>query len=93
MLYMAELQHIPSNAIRQFHVKLNGKLWNQTTLGLRYLETIVLYNPQPDYASQQYIISLEATANSTLPPILNAFEVFSVIPTTGIATVPQEGTN
>ncbi|XP_047045454.1 putative leucine-rich repeat receptor-like protein kinase At2g19210 [Lolium rigidum] len=90
MLYMGELQRIPSNAIRQFHVKLNGKLWNQTTLGLRYLETIVLYNPQPDYASQQYIFSLEATANSTLPPILNAFEVFSVIPTTGIATVPQE---
>lgn len=37
MVYMAELQHLPSNALRQFYVKLNGKLWNTKTLGLKYL--------------------------------------------------------
>ncbi|CAM0954464.1 unnamed protein product [Alopecurus aequalis] len=94
MLYMAELQHLPGNAIRQFHVKLNGKPWintTTTTMGLKYLETTVVYNTKPDYASRQYNISLEALKNSTFPPILNAFEVFSVVPTTGIATTVQEG--
>ncbi|KAM3411906.1 hypothetical protein ACQJBY_003527 [Aegilops geniculata] len=90
MMYMAELQLLPSNALRQFYVKLNGKLWNTKTLGLKYLETTVMYNEKPDYASHQYIFSLEATTNSTLPPIVNAFEIFSAVPTTGISTAAQE---
>ncbi|XP_037473241.1 leucine-rich repeat receptor-like serine/threonine-protein kinase At2g14510 [Triticum dicoccoides] len=90
MLYMAELQHLPSNALRQFYVKLNDKPWDTKPRGLKYLETTVLYNEKPDYASQQYIFSLEATTNSTLPPILNALEIFSVVPTTGLATTTHE---
>ncbi|TVU23156.1 hypothetical protein EJB05_30242, partial [Eragrostis curvula] len=38
----------------------------------------------------RYNISLNATANSTLPPIINAIEVFSVIPTTEIGTDSQD---
>ncbi|KAI5019605.1 hypothetical protein ZWY2020_044493 [Hordeum vulgare] len=90
MVYMAELHLLPSNALRQFYIKLNGKLWNTKTLGLKYLETTIMYNEKPDYASHQYIFSMEATANSTLPPILNALEIFSVVPTTGIATAAPE---
>uniref|UniRef100_A0A452ZLG2 Malectin-like domain-containing protein n=2 Tax=Aegilops tauschii TaxID=37682 RepID=A0A452ZLG2_AEGTS len=90
MMYMAELQLLPSNALRQFYVKLNGKLWNAKTLGLKYLKTTVMYNEKPDYASHQYIFSLEATTNSTLPPIVNALEIFSAVPTAGISTAAQE---
>ncbi|XBJ19907.1 hypothetical protein VPH35_010822 [Triticum aestivum] len=45
---------------------------------------------KPVYASNQYNISLDATVNSTLPPIINAAEIYSVIPTTSIATTTQE---
>jgi hypothetical protein len=34
---------------------------------------------------------LKATANSTLPPIVNAVEIFSVISTANVATDVQDG--
>lgn len=40
--------------------------------------------------SHLYNISINATDNSTLPPIINAIEVFSVIPTTNIGTDLQD---
>ncbi|CAL4978957.1 unnamed protein product [Urochloa decumbens] len=36
--------------------------------------------------TRRYDISINATANSTLPPTINAIEVFSVVPTTNIGT-------
>ncbi|VAH09497.1 unnamed protein product [Triticum turgidum subsp. durum] len=45
----------------------------------------------PNNGHHQYNVSLNATANSTLPPILNALEIFSVLPTTGITTATQDG--
>ncbi|KAF6991205.1 hypothetical protein CFC21_008316 [Triticum aestivum] len=93
ILYIAELQHLPNNVTRQFYVTLNGKLWYAETHGAytpQYLYTNAIYNPKPDYASHQYNISLDATDNSTLPPIINAAEIYSVISTTRIATRAQE---
>nr|AWA44823.1 hypothetical protein SO179B13_000003 [Saccharum officinarum] len=39
----------------------------------------------------RYNVSLNATANSTLPPMINAMEVFSLIPTTNVGTDSIDG--
>ncbi|TVU20522.1 hypothetical protein EJB05_36735, partial [Eragrostis curvula] len=85
VMHFAELQQLPSNVVREFYVNINGRQWLAGGFRPDYLLTAITYNGYPArYA--QYIISLNATANSTLPPIINAMEIFSVIPTTTVAT-------
>ncbi|GJM90217.1 hypothetical protein PR202_ga06475 [Eleusine coracana subsp. coracana] len=64
VLYFAELQNVPSNALRQFDI-----------IGL-----------------PRYSISLVATKSATLPPILNAMEVYLTKPISDIATDPGDAT-
>jgi hypothetical protein len=47
---------------------------------------------EPYRGYSQYEISISAAANSTLPPIVNAVEVYSVINTTNVGTDAQDGT-
>jgi hypothetical protein len=57
-----------------------------------YLISDTIYNSNPGRGFPHYNISINATANSTLPPMINAVEVFSVIPTTNVGTDSQDGT-
>jgi hypothetical protein len=41
--------------------------------------------------SNQHAVSIVATPDATLPPILNAFEIYSVKPMTEFATNDVEG--
>jgi hypothetical protein len=50
-----------------------------------------MYNGEPHPCSTHYNITMKAASNSTLPPILNAFEYFSVISTANLATVINQG--
>jgi hypothetical protein len=49
---------------------------------LQYLYSDAVFNTNSYRGVAWYNISINATANSTLPPIINAVEVFSVIATT-----------
>jgi len=79
-MYFSELQQLRSNSLRAFDVYRNG-FQTATAYTPIYLEATFRYSPQPFQASE-YRVSLNATATSTLPPIINAMELFSVIPTT-----------
>lgn len=85
IMHFSELQLLPDKAVREFYVNLNGKPWYPEGYSPQYLYTGATYNTVPSRHSR-YNISINATANSTLPPIINAVEIFSVIPTTIIAT-------
>jgi hypothetical protein len=90
VLYFAELQSLPSNAVRQFYINLNGELWYRSySPHYLFADTLHSLSPMRDYA--QYNFSINATTNSTLPPIINAVEVFSVISTTNVGTDSQDG--
>lgn len=39
----------------------------------------------------KYNVSLEATSRSTLPPLLNALELYTIMPITGIPTRSGDG--
>ncbi|OEL26035.1 Receptor-like protein kinase [Dichanthelium oligosanthes] len=92
IMHFSELQLLPSNAVRQFYINLNGKLWYPKAFTPEYLYTDATYNSNPYRGVARYNISINATANSTLPPIINAVEVFSVISTANVGTDSQDGT-
>ncbi|KAL6851619.1 hypothetical protein ACP4OV_020183 [Aristida adscensionis] len=89
ILHFSELQVLPGGALRQFYVNLNGEPWYPKPLSPEYLYSDATYNSNPA-RNARYNISINATANSTLPPIINAVEVFSVIPTANVGTDSQE---
>ncbi|KAK3138222.1 hypothetical protein QOZ80_5AG0366030 [Eleusine coracana subsp. coracana] len=87
-MYFAELQLLSGNAVRQFDINLNGdRRYSGLDLKHNYLHYSVIYNDKNPYpVSTHYKVSISATANSTLPPIINALEIFSIIPTTNAGT-------
>ncbi|RLN28627.1 putative leucine-rich repeat receptor-like protein kinase [Panicum miliaceum] len=89
-MHFSELELLPGSAARQFYVNLNGKPWYPKPYKPMYLISDTIYNSNPGRGFPHYNISINATANSTLPPIINAVEVFSVIPTTNVGTDSQD---
>ncbi|CAN6350414.1 unnamed protein product [Urochloa humidicola] len=90
IMHFSELQLLPGKAVRQFYVNLDGKPWYPKAFTPDYLSSDATYNSNPYRGLARYNVSINATANSTLPPIINAIEVFSVIPTTNVATDSQD---
>ncbi|KAF6991229.1 hypothetical protein CFC21_008335 [Triticum aestivum] len=89
ILYVAELQILASNDVREFNVIANGKK-NKLPYTLEYLVADAISNREPHHGYNQYNYTMIATANSTLPPIINAFEFFSVISTANVGTESQD---
>jgi hypothetical protein len=90
IMHFTELEILPSNAVREFYVSLNGELWHKDAVTPVYLYSGPSYNTVASRKSQ-YDITINATASSTLPPIINALEVYSTIPTTNLGTDFADG--
>ncbi|WOL11092.1 Receptor-like protein kinase [Canna indica] len=89
VMHFCEVQSLPQDASRQFFVFLNDALLNEAkSFTPEFLYSQSVYNKDPIAGfSDRYInISLVQTSNSTLPPILNAIEVFSAMKNTNKAT-------
>lgn len=91
LLYFAELQLLPGNALRQFDILVDGASWNGSQSYVpKYLSAEVVERMVVQ-GSGQHTVSLVATPEATLPPILNAFEIYSVRQMTGLATNNGDG--
>ncbi|CAM0953286.1 unnamed protein product [Alopecurus aequalis] len=88
-MYFAELQQLPSGALREFNIYRNGEPTSSKSYTTQSFRGAFRYSTRPFQASQ-YVVSLNATANSTLPPLINAIELFYVIATTTMGTDAQE---
>ncbi|KAJ7963126.1 protein kinase family protein [Quillaja saponaria] len=75
-MHFAELQKLPANESRAFNISLNGKYW-YGPLVPKYLSTSTIFS-QSALSGGQYQFSLYMTKNSTLPPIINAIEIYIV---------------
>lgn len=75
VLHLAEIQLLRSNESRIFDIFLNEKLWHGN-FSPRYLQTDHIFTMEP--INQRSMIRISKAANSTLPPILNAIEVYQV---------------
>nr|XP_009407026.1 PREDICTED: putative leucine-rich repeat receptor-like serine/threonine-protein kinase At2g19230 [Musa acuminata subsp. malaccensis] len=90
VLHFSELKPLLQNESRQFFVYLGGTLLNDAKpFTPDYLSSSAVYSTNPTSAPTHYI-SLVATSDSTLPPILNAAEVFSAMQNT---IVPSDSRN
>jgi hypothetical protein len=91
LLYFAELQLLQSNVLRRFDILVDGASWNGSqSYSPKYLSAEVVERMVVQ-GSGQHTVSLVATPEATLPPILNAFEIYSVRQMTGIATDNGDG--
>jgi hypothetical protein len=91
VFYFSELQNVQSNALRQFDIIINNKTWNMQPYSPPFLFTDSFSGIVQGLAS--YSVSLVATKNATLSPILNAMEMYLVEPITEVATDPGDAMN
>ncbi|KAL5757681.1 hypothetical protein ACOSP7_020292 [Xanthoceras sorbifolium] len=75
-LHFAEIQELQANESRQFNISLNGMHW-YGPFSPNYLSTTTVFSPST-LSGGNYSFSIYKTEKSTHPPILNAFEVFTV---------------
>lgn len=73
-MHFAEVQKLQPNESREFTVSHDGELFKPRSPD--YLQSTTVYSSTGLTGGQLFKIS--KTANSTLPPILNAFEVYAV---------------
>ena len=75
-MHFAEVVKLNANQSRSFNVTLNGKYFYGPLIPL-YLGATTLYAASA-LTAEKYVFSLIKTENSTLPPIINAIEIYSV---------------
>ncbi|CAB4272459.1 unnamed protein product [Prunus armeniaca] len=76
-MHFSELEKLQVNQSRQFTITFNGEVLYGPFAPV-YLSVITFFS-RPRWSTGQYItISFNKAGNSTLPPILNAFETFIV---------------
>ncbi|RHN39168.1 putative transferase [Medicago truncatula] len=74
-MHFNEVEELAANETREFNITVNDKFWFGPEIpGYRSVNTISSIRPLT--GAKRYQISLYKTENSTLPPILNAYEVY-----------------
>ncbi|XP_042459743.1 putative leucine-rich repeat receptor-like serine/threonine-protein kinase At2g19230 [Zingiber officinale] len=85
VLHISEILDLSgTNQSRQFNVYLNGLRWLGHIMTPEYLYSDAVYSNVPFPSFPTYNVSLEALSNSTLPPILNAFELYTMMSNTSV---------
>ena len=77
-LHFAEVEKLQPNQSREFNIYLNEKLWYTEPFVPPYLKVYTIVSALVVTGKTRYTISLKKTENSTLPPIINAYEIYSV---------------
>ncbi|XP_059644591.1 probable LRR receptor-like serine/threonine-protein kinase At1g05700 [Cornus florida] len=88
-MYFAEVEILQPNQSREFDIYINGKLWYAKHVVPSYLSTLTVYSSTAESHSM-FNISLTKTDNSTLPPIINAIEIFTVKQLLHLQTIDKE---
>lgn len=76
-VHFAEVEVLTANQTRQFDIMLNGSLWYDKNLSPVYLSSTTVYSQGP-MSKPKFDFKLVRTATSTLPPLLNAMEIYNV---------------
>ena len=89
-MHFSEVVKLKANQSRSFNITINGKHWSGPFTP-KYLHTITVYTPSILEIAPKYDILISKIENSTLPPIINAIEIFSVIDLSQSGTDKQDG--
>ncbi|WZY98893.1 hypothetical protein YC2023_071222 [Brassica napus] len=79
-LHFSEVQSLPISESREFDIFWNGQRQFDKTISPEYLKTTTIYSTTP-VTCKGGVCNLELirTTNSTLPPLLNAIELYAVV--------------
>lgn len=89
-LHVSEIQLLDKNQSRLFNITVNGAMWYGQSYSPPYLLINTVFGKSA-LQLPQYNVTLVATGNSTLPPLLNAFESFIVLPVLNVPTDDGDG--
>ncbi|KAL2332314.1 hypothetical protein Fmac_019895 [Flemingia macrophylla] len=73
-MHFTEIQVIAKNDTREFNIILNDVSWYEN-LSPRYRQVNTIYS-RSAFSGKEIRFSLEMTKNSTLPPLINAMEIY-----------------
>ena len=76
-MHFSELEKLQPNQTREFNVFLNGDLWLTQPVVPYYLSTTTAYSTTGTTRAA-FKLWLNKTETSTLPPILNAIEIYTL---------------
>lgn len=88
-MHFAELNILSANQSRQFDIYLNSSEY-YTAMTPTYLSVFTIYTPRPQ-RGEWFNFSFRMTPNATLPPILNAIEVYTLNPMSQKETNDTDG--
>ncbi|KAI7725698.1 hypothetical protein M8C21_027478, partial [Ambrosia artemisiifolia] len=76
-LHFAELEILKGNQKREFNIYLNGNLFSGPFSPI--FQTTTTFNSiKPELVAPTYTLTISKTKNSTLPPIINALELYTL---------------
>ena len=90
-VHFAELHVLGVNDSRSFDFKVNGQFWH-TDITPKYLSTTTMISSRAIAGELTYNFELKRTQNSTLPPILNAIEIYVLVDASWRETEEDDGT-
>ncbi|KAK7847561.1 putative lrr receptor-like serine/threonine-protein kinase, partial [Quercus suber] len=76
-MHFAEVVKLKANQYRSFNIILNGQYWYGPVVP-KNMSTTTVFSTVAMRIAKQYEVSMIKTENSTLPPIINALEIFSI---------------
>lgn len=76
-MHFAELEEL-GGEFREFNIELNGAQWEKSVVP-EYLKSKTISTPESVRGGTKLSFLLYGTQNSTMPPILNAIEIYTVI--------------
>ncbi|XVE88769.1 hypothetical protein DITRI_Ditri19aG0095500 [Diplodiscus trichospermus] len=76
-MYFAEVEKLKTDEFREFNISLNGQHWSGPH-SPAYLEATTVYKTTPITGEVEYEFLIYKAQNSSLPPIINALEVYKV---------------
>ncbi|KAI3766495.1 hypothetical protein L2E82_16558 [Cichorium intybus] len=74
-MHFAEIEILKRNQTREFNIYLNGNL-SYGPFSPLYLNAASIYSTEPETAAPRYTLIINKTKSSTLPPIINAMELY-----------------
>ncbi|KAJ3704097.1 hypothetical protein LUZ61_007802 [Rhynchospora tenuis] len=84
--HFSELMNLTKDQKREFNLIIQDVRFSSEPFTPAFLLSNAIYLDNPVHGLQQYNVTIKATVNSTLPPILNAVEVFMVLPVFDLPT-------
>ncbi|XP_024969864.1 putative leucine-rich repeat receptor-like protein kinase At2g19210 [Cynara cardunculus var. scolymus] len=76
-MHFAEIEILKQNQTREFNIYLNGNLSYGPFSPLNHTTTTI-YSTEPEIVAPSYTLAINKTKNSTLPPIINALELYTL---------------